>query len=498
MSQYTKVSSELSPRPLGGLEAFFKLLADAGKPLLREHWTVHMALRLAFKQSIDDPIPYLRRAWQVLQCQHPMMTSFISRNDSGESAQRPYLSVGISDPDFLPGATFHVCNDCESAVDLFSSLRPTVHATCHWIPASSELVIRSSHWRIDGVGMALLGHEFMTTLALAMQQGHDAPLEELFVDHGSVPSIAPSLEALARTQTKLPFLEEGEENPMLEAGADALMSEFLRGVPSIGLPTRLGSAESIPGNSGCAMAFLDASTTSKVAASCRGKGIKVTSAVHAAIVCATAGFPQHPLSRAYAAFVPIDLRKALDATATPETKAISKVVGLYFSGLPVCVESVVSENGKVVKDFDSIARDLAAVYGRDLLQFWDPGNGSDRKISMLDLAEPYLRRTTALFSSPTPEGFPPIQTPDLSSLGKVEGYIQREYGFIDGETVEVADFWVGTEILNRCVQFHVWSWKGELHLGACFNAEFYEKTFVADVLDKVMQELLGGCGIEKE
>jgi hypothetical protein len=45
----------------------------------------------------------------------------------------------------------------------------------------------------------------------------------------------------------------------------------------------------------------------------------------------------------YAAFVPVDLRRALVETATPEAKAVSKVVGLYFSGLPLCVDDVFTE-----------------------------------------------------------------------------------------------------------------------------------------------------------
>ena len=167
---------------------------------------------------------------------------------------------------------------------------------------------------------------------------------------------------------------------------------------------------------------------------------------------------------------------------------VSKVVGLYFSGLPVCVEQVVTQDdGAGPAGFDVIARSLDATYSRDLVNFWKSPDG--QAVGLLDLAQPYLERTTQLFGAPVPEGLPPVQTPDLSSLGKVDSFLQTEYGATNEGKVEVVDFWIGTEMLNRSVQFHTWSWKGEFVLGACFNQSFYEKDFVSGVLDKVVQEL---------
>jgi hypothetical protein len=54
------------------------------------------------------------------------------------------------------------------------------------------------------------------------------------------------------------------------------------------------------------------------------------------------------------------------------------------------------------------------------------------------------------------------------------------------------------EMLTRNVQFHVWSWDGSLRLGASFNTSFYEKGFVADVVQAVIRELLDGRGIGKD
>ncbi|KAI1137721.1 hypothetical protein F5Y05DRAFT_413672 [Hypoxylon sp. FL0543] len=209
--------------------------------------------------------------------------------------------------------------------------------------------------------------------------------------------------------------------------------------------------------------------------------LKVTGAVQV-----TASFPQHPFSKSYAAFDPFDLRRAISHTAAPNAEITSKGIGLYFSGLPVCVGSVLPEEGKTQKGFEAIARELGAVYARDLEEFWTvPKSG------------PYVRRTTALFNAPVPGGLPPVQSPDLSSLGKMEFYLQQEYRVDEDSKIDVVSFWLGTEMLTRNVQFHVWSWKGELRLGACFNSSFYERGFVINIPDKVIQELFIGCGIDE-
>ena len=62
--------------------------------------------------------------------------------------------------------------------------------------------------------------------------------------------------------------------------------------------------------------------------------------------------------------------------------------------------------------------------------------------------------------------------------GKINAeYLQKEYGSSERGVVEVCNFWIRTEMLNRSVQFHTCGWRDELHLGACFNTSFYEKEF---------------------
>ena len=497
-------SSSIS-RHLGHLEVFFKRLADLGAPLQREHWAVHLAVRLNFiggsKVDMADPEYYLRRAWQAVRHQYPAIGSTVSPpSPSNNHTHVERLTITSFDADTWANDTFIVDRNYVNANALFSDLRPSPTSMCYWLPSSSEVVIRSSHWRLDGIGIVMLCHKFMTALAMELQTG---PISISPGETRHLPApiqshpLPPNIEDLGRNRSVGgPHIHEDLEfNPRLELGADALVAEFLRGVPSIGLPTRANSEQIPPGASARSQIHLDIVTTAEITTACRVQGFSFTGAVHAAIVIVTAQFPQYPLSKAYTAFFPVDLRKFI--VATHHTIEDELLCGLYFSGLPICIDGMASDReGNAAKGFDQIAREMTAVYRRDLTNFWQAPDG--QMISLLELAEPYLTRTTALFGAQVPEGFPPIQTPDLSGLGKVETLMQREYeSGPETPKVELVDIWIATEMINKSIQFHVWSWKDELSIGASYNKSFYEENFVVRVLDLVAKELQTGLGVRK-
>ncbi|KAI0974692.1 hypothetical protein F4678DRAFT_420522 [Xylaria arbuscula] len=480
-------------RPLGNLEIFFKTLSDQGKPLKREHWQIHLAISLQFPPSIQDPVPYLKCAWQIMRLRHPELEAFVSADSNTiDSVPLSRLVPSQLNLDAWTANTFSILHQYSSADEAFSNLYATETPTCNWVPASSQLIIRASHWRTDGVGMALLGHNFMTALANTMSRGLEPLIVARALGWDSFPkeqaSIPRNLEEIARSQSHNPELHDVEEHPILAAGADALVAEFLKGVPSIGLPTIANSETTIPSCSDRTSRALGADITKRISSACREMGFTVTSAVHAAIICATSSFPQHPLAKSYAAFVPVDLRQTLGDSA-------DRAIGLYFSGLPVCIDSTHWKED--TNPFESIALQLGSVYSRDHVRFWKRPDDSGY-LSLLDLVQPYVQRTTVLFNQPVPETLPLIQTPDLSSLGKVERFIQQEYYLESGgEVIKVSDFWLGTEMLNRSVQFHVWSWKGCLNLAACFNTSFYTKSFVVGVIDLIVEKLLEECKVKE-
>ncbi|KAI0008960.1 hypothetical protein F4779DRAFT_618082 [Xylariaceae sp. FL0662B] len=93
--------------------------------------------------------------------------AIISTTDSTDNGTPPQL---ILDPveteaDVWTWRTFVTHDNVEDADELFRQLGPDAFAICHWLPSVAQLVICSSHCRIDGVGMLILGHRFVIALA---------------------------------------------------------------------------------------------------------------------------------------------------------------------------------------------------------------------------------------------------------------------------------------------------------------------------------------------
>ncbi|KAL2672268.1 hypothetical protein Neosp_012969 [[Neocosmospora] mangrovei] len=363
-----------SVRPLDTIETFFKLLADRGAPINREHWAITVALRLKIPESVKEVVPVLKRAWLTLVRLHPNLAGRTRIPDT-EDPSGQILSVGLLNEDKWLVQTFFQHENIPDSTTLFTSLRPSPTATCHWIPASQELCVSSSHWRIDGIGMLMLVNSFMKHLAEILRHDRNNPTIQ--------GPLTPSLDTIVGS-----YLDE-ETTPMyLRSTADALVAEFVKGVPSIGLPTMTGSLTAAPGPTERQSCSFNAVTTKDIIAACKRRDLSVPSAVHAALVRATATYPQHPLAKSYAAFFPTDLRPYLPSPYNGESFA----VGMFCSGLPVTVPDVLGLS------FDSITKILSGVYRRDLTQMCTDDEGKPQ--GMLDLMAPYVRRTTKLFNTP--------------------------------------------------------------------------------------------------
>lgn len=147
--------------------------------------------------------------------------------------------------------------------------------------------------------------------------------------------------------------------------ADNLIDTVLKGALSIGLPLTSGTENALPGPSSRVRITLDKDTTQKVVATCKTLGIKVTSAVHAAIVQAVTIHAQHTLAKHYCITTAINLRRRLpdgNKGSGPELAA-----GMFISPGLVFIE----EPGTEGKGFDAIARKSNATYAADMSRLYE-------------------------------------------------------------------------------------------------------------------------------
>ncbi|KAI5928772.1 hypothetical protein F4810DRAFT_24065 [Camillea tinctor] len=446
-------------RPLDCHDKLFKSIAAAGAPLGREHWVMVHWLQLSFP-SATEPIVQeqrLRSAWSALRCRHPDVALTLH-----EDEKRYEPLVDDHDLQRWTAATFHVETEVRSADELFSrhlKIAPSAHATCHWIPASSELAIVSSHWRWDGRGVTMMLHSFMDLLGSNPSLSSSLP-SSLATAGAEAKYLVPTLDTIIGAPT-VPKEE-------LERKADELLAPFMDGSPAIGLPV----APAVPGDTVRTAIVFPRAVTTAVLEACRARGIRLAAALHASIVLETARYykPVEETAKAdvapkYKSWAAFDLRRYCPPPFNGEAHAAS----LRMVALPLIADPTAS--------WSELASTFQACYSQSL---------APPDSDILFVRVPYVEKATAMLGSA-----PPTTEPNLSNLGVLDNYFQRRYG-----DVEVRDAALAVQMLSAQLYVHTWRWDEQMRVSICYNEAFYEEQFVRGWLEGLKANLLENLGID--
>ncbi|KAH9896280.1 hypothetical protein F4778DRAFT_783562 [Xylariomycetidae sp. FL2044] len=432
-------------RPLDCHEVMFQSIAAAGQPLGREHWLMAGTLKLLFPYPSSVMEQRLRAAWAALRVRLPDVALELHHD---EKRYHPVVSAA-SLADWV-SATFRVEGDVATADDLFSRhLRvANASATCHWVPASQELMPVSSHYRWDGRGLMMVLHEFMNTLAAA-EMPPETP------DGSEACSLVPSIDEVVGAAQPL-------SEDLMQQARD-LLAPMLQGPPSIGLPTLQGA---LPGDTRRREAVMPRQATEELRAACRARRIRVTTALHASIVQETTRCHNNAntAGASYKSWAALDLRAYCPKPGNGSSHAPS----LRMVALPLVVDAEA--------DWDSLTSAIEPVY----TQSFSPSEND-----MLYVRVPYVEQATSMLATASP-----TTEPNLSNLGVADDYIRTQYG-----DVEVAKVCLAIQMLSPQLYVHTWSWKGELIVNICYNEAFYDEGFVKEWWRKVEANLEANLGL---
>ncbi|KAI4860690.1 hypothetical protein F4820DRAFT_465417 [Hypoxylon rubiginosum] len=441
-------------RPLDCHDKLFQSIAAAGAPLGREHWLMTGWIQLAFPSAMDPMVQEqrLRGAWSALRLRHPDVALTLHENEkrygpvAGDQALQEWTS-----------ATFRVETGVHSVDELFSrhlKVAPSVHATCHWVPASSELAIVSPHWRWDGRGHMMMLHSFMDLLA---RSSTSPPLQA--VVGAEAMNLVPTLDAVIG----VPEVHEEEWS----CKADNMLAPFLDGSPAIGLPT----TSALPRDTMRIEMVIPKAVTTALREACRARGLRLTAALHASIVLETARYynqgraaDANPAAK-YKSWAAFDLRKY----CSPPPNSTAHAPSIRLVALPLIVDPTVS--------WDTLASTFQAYYEQTLAP-----PASD----FMFIRVPYVEKATAMLARA-----PPSTEPNLSNLGVIEDYLQRRYG-----DFEVRNTVLAVQTLSPQLYVHAWSWGGEMRVSICYNEAFYQKQFVEGWLKGLETNLLKNLEVE--
>ncbi|KAI0849862.1 hypothetical protein F5Y00DRAFT_268657 [Daldinia vernicosa] len=443
-------------RPLDCHDRLFQSIAKAGAPLGREHWIMVHWLQIGFPSAMEPLVQEqrLRAAWSALRCRHPDVALTLHENE-----KRYEPLVDNQDLQRWTTATFRVETGVHSVDELFSrhlKVAPSAHATCHWVPTSSEVAIVSPHWRWDGRGVTMVLHSFMDLLACSSST---LPLIPAVVGAEAI-NLVPTLD------TVIGVPEVPKEEWVRKA--DDLLAPFLDGSPAIGLPI----TPALPGNTVRTETVFPKAVTAAVREACRARGIQLTAALQASIVLETARYQERVdgtaevgIAAKYKSWGAFDLRKH----CPPPFDGIAHAASLRLVALPLIADPTTS--------WDALASTFQAYYTQPLAP---PSSDT------IFVRVPYVEKATAMLV-----GSPPSTEPNLSNLGVMENYIQRRYG-----DFEVRDAALGVQMLSPQLYVHAWSWDGEMRVSICYNEAFYQEQFVRGWLEGLKTSLLKNLEIE--
>lgn len=434
-------------RPFDTLELFYRGVAATGSPFQKEQYHISSVIQLKNLPSVTQ----LRQAWKGLRYQHPQIAA-----TSDETSSR--LVYTVPSPDILEEwlqMTFAVHdNETRRAESLDAVLPQSSLFMLHYLPQSRELFFRTPHWRTDGTGMILLQHDYLALLA-------EGPQSTLKFDGSEVSRIPPSLDEAAGIS--LDITDE------MKVATEAELAVIANGTAPSSIVQTLPNTT--PGNSRRLSTFFPKELSGRLIAASKLRGLKVTAAVQSALILAVRPHLT-PMDGRLVCFNTYDVRDRVPAPWSGPQGA----TGLYHTGRPCSIDLVAN------KDYNTIATTLTSHYQRDL----EP---------LFKILPCYVQTIGSLLATPLELAIqaPGAAHPELSSLGVIEDRLPTVHAG-PATTVEIEDWWLGVQIINRVLQTYLWTREGELHLTCHFNDAFYEREFVEGFLEewkaKLVEELI--------
>ncbi|KAL4786493.1 hypothetical protein BJX76DRAFT_365578 [Aspergillus varians] len=426
-------------RQFDTIERFYRGIGAAAVHLHKEHYFISSVVRLKHLPSIAD----LQSSWKALRHLHPQ----IATEEDVTGSKLTYTVPTPTDVEQWVKDTFvvHRQDGQCSADSLDTVLPPSPQLMLHVLPSTNELLFRTPHWRIDGIGLIHLQNALFTLLA----NGYPS---DLLFDGSETSRLPPTLDEAACIPLEI--------TPAMSQAADSELSIVFKGSNPVSFTEALPNIT--PASSRRIGIHLPRDITQQIITAGKARGITVTAAVQAALVIATRNHIS-PENGRLLCFNALNLR---DRLPTPWNGS-SGAVAIYHTGKPCSIDFV--EN----KDFTSVSGLLTAHYRRDIQP-------------LFGVMADYVPKIGAMLAMPLDIILqaPGAAHPEFGSLGLVDNHLKTTYARNgSGVDISIEDWWLGVQIINKVLHMYVWTRDGRMYLGCHYNEAFYENEFVERFLE---------------
>jgi hypothetical protein len=430
----------------------------------------------------------LAKAWLCLRYDHPTIASRVQYNGAESKYQKVYETFSDSNPqDKWVEETFRVGEERVSGLDWCNSDPPVPDLPTLFLvkpPSTDErvfhadLVLRSHHDIIDGMGTLLLFNNLFTH-AVQAYENPDSVTPVFGDEHKNLSPplrVAAGLAATLEPELENTIKDVLEYNAALSKGVEVASPPFNKANPTPGKHQRVAVT-------------LSAETTSKLQVQCRSLGLSVTHAYHAAVALAVRDLQERKdteRSVRYISYCLINERNHCNAPYGTAAHPVSVYHSVSGRGLAVdlTVPATGSTLAKTSKDeFLPIAQ-----YMRDY--YIAIRNNTDH----IKLVPSYWAMKILPRPRDDPPAIPPRnETPSasISSMGVLDNVIRHQYG-----SFSVDSPWVTGEELGTGLGLFLDTWKGRLTLSAAYNDAWHGKEEVLGVLGRCNDIVLGALEVE--
>jgi len=444
----------------------------------------------------------LRHAWLRLRYDHPTIASYVEYDAVQDKWIKTYDALhpdsSGDQPEQWLQATFVPVVSSNSGLEWCNSdpvapkfptlfiIAPTDVDGEEGSTLRRDLVIRSPHDVMDGIGTLQLLHNLLTHASQAFMQPNSwsPPLPGSECENLSPPlRIAAAIPPILTLDKQDRLQNIIARNASLRKEAEVLTLPFKHGIMVPGKHQRIAHE-------------LAASDTARVLEACKLIGATVTHVYHAAVAISLRDIQVRGTASRQARYISYALvnerpRCFGDYGTTKHAAAVYHSVSGESLTLDLTIPSVTEKGGsnqeQLQAEFLSLVEQVRDFY----FNIRESPDDLALAPSFWSMAIPHLANpTSAPHETPVP---PPNDSPSvsLSSMGVVDKLITPQHG-----PFQMDNPWVTGEELGTGLGVFLGTWEGKLHLSAAYNDAWHDKEEVDELLKHCQGVVWKGLGLD--
>jgi hypothetical protein len=503
---WQQVKSGVWQRPIDEIEEFYSAMVVLyeGSDRMFFGITGHVSLSVKSPKgasSEDDERQVdeaLRKAWLALRYDHPTLASqAVQDSETGELVKTyKYLETEEETVPWVDKTLVHISNGqtgnewansdppAPKVPKMFVLHLPTEHGDDGSSTVHRDLVLRSPHDVLDGIGTLMLLNNFIALAAEAYEKGETYKSPAL--DGSEASNLSPSYRIAANIPDKLSQAQMDRLNAMAAQKA-AVASD--PSVEVLALPFRKGPVA--PGRHQRLALSLTEEETQELLAACKNNKATPTHVFHAAAAIVVRDLQDKPAETKKVRYINYILRNERSNCSEPYNSTKHPAAVYHsVSGQSLVVdmdlhpENRQPDAGVRKEEFHTVLETIKDFY-LTVKQ--------DKEFYIL-APTMFSQSTPSLPPSPRPLPIPPPKahpSVSISSMGRVEAIVAPET-----KAFSARDPWVTGEELGNGLGLFLGTFRGELCLSAAYNDAWHTEEDVRAYLERCKEVVFFGLGMK--